>query len=277
MTKRNKLIALVCLASLASLLLLQQRTKPSEDGKSIDTRLDISTPELQTRLRDNEDIVMVDVRPEKEFISVHIPDSINIPLHLLKTKGHLKSQTVILISEGYARLELEEECHRLRPLGFTRLAILSGGLAAWQQSGSPLNGDPFAAKKLAIVPPQTFFLERPYRHRLVLDIGSPPADAESNLIPESVRRPDNGGPGFIAEVKKLIAEQDKESLHSVLLFTSNGQGYEALAQRFKIAGLWPIFYLQGGREGYKAFLDSQALLRQPQKLSTGDKTCATCP
>jgi hypothetical protein len=165
----------------------------------------------------------------------------------------------------------------LQPLGFSQLSILSGGLAAWQQSGAPLLGDPFAARKLAMVPARVFFLEAPYGHGLVVDITPPQAGDKGSIIPGAETLADDGGQGFVDQLQGRLADQDAAQPQTVLLINNNGQGYEAIGQRLQAAGLGPIFYLEGGRQGFQAFTASQAMLRQPEKLATDNKTCPTCP
>ncbi len=99
----------------------------------------IVTHEL-TRLVNQENAVVVDLRDKKEFAKGSITGSVNIPLTNLKSRlGELekhKAVPVILVdamgqNTGSAGKQLKEA-------GFENVVRLSGGISTWQGESLPL-------------------------------------------------------------------------------------------------------------------------------------------
>lgn len=95
----------------------------------------ISRDELVARIEDG-NIVLLDVRPEDEFVQGHIPGALNIPLATLEQKlfqipdGGL----VVAYCRGpYCVLSVEATA-RLRELGFN-VRRLADGYPEWKASG----------------------------------------------------------------------------------------------------------------------------------------------
>ena len=73
----------------------------------------ISAPTLKEELQQNKTILLVDVRRPEEFEKSRIPNTLNIPLHKVKTKIFLKNLDFVLINAGGNYRTLEEEAARL--------------------------------------------------------------------------------------------------------------------------------------------------------------------
>ena len=84
--------------------------------------------------------VFVDIRPQRQFNRAHIPGSLNIALHFIKSKTFLKTMHLILVNQGFARASLVEGVSLLRECGF-QVHILSGGLTSWKQHGEKVAGE----------------------------------------------------------------------------------------------------------------------------------------
>ena len=89
-------------------------------GKRRNPAFAISAESVLQKLRENQDIILIDVRKRVEFEKFRIPGSINIPLFAIKTKAFLKSKSLVIVNEGYNYSELEQECEHLREAGFSR-------------------------------------------------------------------------------------------------------------------------------------------------------------
>lgn len=97
-------------------------------------------PAELTALINREDALVVDLRPAADFDKGHIPGSKNVQMSQFdpenKKLAAARELPVVLVckdaqaSSGAAR--------RLQKAGFTRVAVLDGGIAAWQQADLPL-------------------------------------------------------------------------------------------------------------------------------------------
>ena len=98
---------------------------------------DIDAGELQARMQESGAIVVVDVRPAKEFGAGHLPSTLSIPLEKLSkaVKTLRKSSEIVL----YDRLPQRSKT-AVRQLAEAGLAArsLSGGIGAWAMKGYPL-------------------------------------------------------------------------------------------------------------------------------------------
>jgi len=93
-----------------------------------------------THLINREEALVVDVREANEFASGHVLGAKNLPLARLDASGadlaKRKARPVIVYCDGGERSA--KALAALKKQGFTRVANLSGGIAAWQQAGLPV-------------------------------------------------------------------------------------------------------------------------------------------
>ncbi|MCK4823253.1 rhodanese-like domain-containing protein, partial [bacterium] len=221
---------------------------------------------------------LVDVRNRDDFKKSSIPGSINIPLFAIKTKAFLKSKSLILINEGYNYCQLERECERLRKSGFS-VWLLNGGLNYWRKKGAPLMGDPFAQKELNKIPPAVFFAEKDYENWIVIDVSPSKHSEACFLIPRTIFIPyENNEKKFISTFKKTVAQHKDNAFISALLFTEKGVLYDKIEKVIKKTDSKPVFFLKGGIEAYRKFLEKQAIIRQAKHNSRKTlKKCSSCP
>jgi rhodanese-related sulfurtransferase len=95
--------------------------------------------ELEALLAGNSRVRLLDVRTPGEFESGHIAGSYNVPLDTLGEHGRELSEVddpVVLVCRGGTRARQAEQV--LRQSGMSRLHVLEGGVAAWQQVGGAL-------------------------------------------------------------------------------------------------------------------------------------------
>lgn len=91
------------------------------------------------RLLTQSDAILVDVREDHEYAREHIAGAQLIPLSRLDAT-HLPRdrQLIVCCASG---MRSQTAAHRLLQAGFTALANLHGGLAAWKAAGLPTRRD----------------------------------------------------------------------------------------------------------------------------------------
>jgi rhodanese-related sulfurtransferase len=235
-----------------------------------------STESVLSMKRSKQDILIVDVRDRDAFDRFRIPGSIHVPVYALKTKTFLRDKSLVLVSEGYPNVGLEQTCKALRDAGFTRASILNGGLRSWSLKKGPVEGDAFASREVARVPPKDFFAQKESPDWLVVIVSGPTASAAQPLIPGAMTLSLQGDPRkFASSLKTLVSGKPGSPQLSILVCDEKGQSYESIERAVQQEGLNRVFYLRGGLKGYRAFLEQQALLAQPGKEEV--KRCVNCP
>lgn len=251
---------------------------PGGKMESHDPGLMISVESVLKRLKAQEEMTLIDIRDPKAFERVRIPGSLNIPLYAVRSKQFLISKVLVLLNEGFNHGQLEQGCRRLREYGFLAW-ILEGGLKGWSEAGGPLDGDTMVRNDLNKVTPQDLFEERNFDNWIAVDAGKS-------------KNPKNPPPFFKVISLDSIDSEEKISLslsgfpgrqklkHALrfVIFNEDGKGYESLRKAFEKAKSSDVFYLEGGLEGYRAFLWQQAtpLQRDDYPTKTIEK-CKNCP
>ena len=90
--------------------------------------------EQVNQLRNHSDYKIIDVRTEREFQQVHIPEAHNIPLNeLMHRADELRDskQTLILHCRTTNRSDLARQI--LQSLGIENTTVMTGGIQEWQQ------------------------------------------------------------------------------------------------------------------------------------------------
>ncbi len=248
---------------------LSAKEKPATHKlKKHDSSLTVSVDSVLYKLKQKQNITLVDIRKPEEFEKVRIPASINIPLHAIKTKTYLKLQPVVLVNNGYQYTLLEKECKNLNKKGF-KVKILKGGLNFWRQKGGPFDGDIFAQKELNKVSPRAFYQEKNFGNQVVIDV-SKVQSKESKKLSAHIPFSDNR---LNLSVLSVSAVNNK----TILIFNEHGNGYEKVEKAMEKSSLKNVFYLKGGLKEYKKYMEYLALSRQPKanRLKTVNK-CKNC-
>ena len=231
----------------------------------------------------NDWIFLVDVRPENAYEALKISGSLNIPLHAVKTKPFLKAKPIVLVNDGYADLLLEKECRRLKDKGFTA-AFLKGGLNAWQYKKGPLEGDLLSARAFSSVSAQAYHQEKETKNTIVIDISTDQGDPTRALMPDAVHLPAIGllakqpiKTVSVGELTTAVSNLKTMPNDALLITSRDGKGYASVKKIMEAADLGPVFYLEGGLQAYRRFLDHLTLSRQPmeQRIKTINE-CEPC-
>lgn len=107
----------------------------------------ITTAELATRLEENDDVLVLDVRPEREYRTGHIPGARSIPIETLEDHlGELSGdEEIVAYCRGPYCVFSDEAVRRLRARGFD-VKRLEGGLPDWAAEGHPVDEEAALAK-----------------------------------------------------------------------------------------------------------------------------------
>lgn len=244
--------------------------------KQHDASFAISPDTILYKLKQKQKISLIDVRNQEDFARLHIPGSLNIPLHAVKTKVFLKPFPVVLINAGFPYSPLQSACRHLADMGF-KAFILDGGLLAWNRKGGRLVGNLFALEDMKTVSPRVFLREKDYENTLVIDISPVQTEISRQLMPYSRHLPVSAEPDvWLRKLDRIISDHKNQPFLSVVVFDETGDGPDRTNKLF--AGLNAnAFYLQSGVAGYKTFLGELMLswLPRDSRIKT-NRTCRTC-
>ena len=219
--------------------------------------------------------VLVDVRPADAFDRVRIPGSLNIPLHAIRSKGFLKTASLVLVNEGFLLRPLAKACERLRSDGFS-VSILSGGLRAWHQAGGPLEGEPAAAVEFSQVSPRKVFQEKNSAFHLVVNVSAVRSRSSEEHFPQAVHVPFGGNPAAVADgIRLAVGSQVERRLAPILVVSETGLHYGRLEKVLRDDGLERTFFLTGGVAAYDRFRNDMTRSWKPRDSRI--KTVGPCP
>jgi rhodanese-related sulfurtransferase len=244
--------------------------------KQQDPSYAISPDAVLCKLKQNHHITLVDVRSPEDFERLHIPGSLNISLHAVKTKDFLKSDSVVLIHEGFQYSLLATECRQLSDMGF-KVHILDGGLPAWERSGKRLAGDLFALDKMKIVSPHDLIQEIDYENILVIDVSLVKSKIFRQWTPHSKHLPvSSDSVEWVRRLCRHIKNYKNQPFFTILVCNETGDGYHDLDKLLTNAGV-NAFFLQGGVGGYRRYLEDLMLTWQsPDSRIKTSRKCGTC-
>lgn len=114
----------------------------------------ISIRELKTMLASGEKPLLLDVLPQARYQQKHIADAENTCvfevnfLEQVAALGVAKSQPIVLYGCNDKTHDAKTAADKLLRDGYLQVSVLDGGLAAWQATGNPVEGDATAASEL---------------------------------------------------------------------------------------------------------------------------------
>lgn len=219
-------------------------------------------------------LTLVDIRSPEKFSRYRIPGSLNIPAHILKTKAFLKSRHVVLVDEGQGVSQLLAACKQLRRAGFMKVSVLRGGLNYWRHKVGPLQGDKSAQRELDMLSPRQYFREQVYDW-LVVNATSLNGRRFTEVFGDrSIILYKNNPELFLRDLRAAIERTETTIAPSIVVIGDDDQQYQFLRDVLNKAGIYNVFYLQGGVKAYEAFLaDQQAVWK---RLARGPKVINRC-
>jgi rhodanese-related sulfurtransferase len=232
----------------------------------------ISVKDATEAKRNNPRTIFVDVRAEEAFQKIRIPDSINVPLHFVKTKGYLHNMSVILVNQGHTHNRLLFQAELLNQKGIETV-VLAGGLAAWsQQKGKLAKSDSAVSGMLHEVDPAVLSLTEFTRY---IDISPEQTTGDLPLLSSAEHVPITSTDDLSA-LAALIDVKGQSPLARVLIFNQKG-GY-GLLENLPDKCQATLFFLQDGSDGYnKILVQRQAILEPKSERMKTIGGCSTCP
>lgn len=220
--------------------------------------------------------IIVDIRPQKDFETVHIPDSLNIPLFALKTKSFLKDKNVFLINKGYDYEALEDECTNLIKNGYNIMIIL-GGLNSWKDEGGSLEGSPSAIEAINKVQALEVYQQAGHQDVLLINLSPNKSKFDDALTSKSISVPYINEKSFPVKLTECLKNNQRKNIEPLLFISEHGENYDKVHQIIKTMGIKNVFYLEGGLDAYKKFLNEKFLMSKTEKITSNNNKCGTCP
>ena len=99
----------------------------------------LTKEELAKRIRNKDDVLVLDVRPQEEYEAGHVPGAVSIPVAELKRrlKELPKNREIVAYCRGSFCAFAPEAARFLDKKGY-RARVLSSGLPDWQAAGLPV-------------------------------------------------------------------------------------------------------------------------------------------
>lgn len=201
-----------------------------------------------------ENAVLVDVRPAAEYSRYRVANSVNLPLHSLKTKAFLKDKTLMLVSRGIAEIDLERECQILKSQGY-RPSIVQGGIRGLQEARATFVGQYPGPLALGAISAAELFEELKAENAKTVFIGTAAARGPPKSFPKSfvIDRPD---PALVAKKLRQLKGSMKQPTRIVITDIA-GRDYATIQSIVQRAGFKDVWYLSGGATAYEAFTKRQ--------------------
>jgi len=205
--------------------------------------------------------ILIDIRNSNEYSKFHIKNSLNIPLHAIKTKQFLSDMTLVIIDEGRVSGGIEQACMELRRSGFN-VSALKGGLSSWAQGKGALEGDLFTVRNLNIMSQDELFDDKQFEEWVLFDFTKDGvSDLKRFFHHANVVEKKKNENKFIKDVDFLFkAFNGKRSNVAVLVITQDGRNYDGLSSIIERSGVENVFFLEGGLAAYKKYMLSQSAI-----------------
>lgn len=238
-----------------------------------------SVAEVMERQAQGHSSTFVDVRGSVDYARARLPGSLNMPLYEVKTKSFLKGKDIVLVDGGWGDERLELECLYLQNAGFASVKILYGGLNAWSASGQPLEGT--RCHEVQSLSAAALCSVIKYGDWLAVDLTD--SDDSVGIIPGAQRiswHTARDGEAA-ARLRDLLMANAKGK--RVVLFTENGEDYDAIQDQVDGPDGVPVFFLRGGIQDYRRQLRENAALQRAGVTTVtsgsggGRKPCGSCP
>lgn len=246
----------------------------------------LAAADVLTKEGDSADLAFVDARDHRLHEAAHVPESLNMPLHAVKSSAFLRSRQMVLFDEGWGNPAVEAECRRLREKGFA-VWILRGGMTGWQAAGGDLEPHSAPAIALAGLQPLDYLASSGFDDWLVVDVRSE-AQASENWIPDAVNIPfaGEGEREFCDIVASLVAQRREYT--RLLVVGADGRESEQAWSALPSLSECTAFYLAGGYEALRQQLALGTAMAHRRTEHTGmpsgtgmgppiPKPCGGCP
>jgi rhodanese-related sulfurtransferase len=96
---------------------------------------EIDSETLQSRLGDNEELLLLDIRTPSEVAQGAIPNATHMPMHLLPLRASELPRDKALVLYCRSGARSYHACQFLAQNGFDNMLNLRGGIIAWVRHG----------------------------------------------------------------------------------------------------------------------------------------------
>lgn len=216
----------------------------------------ISVSDLADKLVRGERILIYDIRSKNEYLSKHIPDSVSLPYYEISFKGkeleNFKDWETIIVCENDLCSGMETATRDLRLAGYTNLARLAGGMAAYEDADLTLASQAKLIQEDLVAVLTSFVVPE----ISVSELEKIKNDADTALI--DTRTPFEFVTGFIpgaidiplhsvaAAMEQNLIPKDKK----LVLYDRNGNRARLAVQALLDAGYENVLNLTGGIEAW---------------------------
>ncbi len=98
----------------------------------------ITLEELERKMEEKDDFVLIDVLGEDHFEEGHIPDAVNIPLDQLGAEAlnrFDKDQDLVVYCASESCQASPKAAEKLEELGFSNVTDFEAGIKGWEEGG----------------------------------------------------------------------------------------------------------------------------------------------
>lgn len=141
------LILVIITWSLARPFILRNSQQEKNEDKNINEEIlkapTITLKEFSVKMRDKENLFLVDLRNTDEFSKGHLAGATNFPAganlgEQLKASGVEKTASIVVVNEGDNVFETAKATNELVSAGFVNAKYLRGGITDWRDEGYTL-------------------------------------------------------------------------------------------------------------------------------------------
>lgn len=207
-----------------------------------------SVPAIR-RLVQSQHAQIVDVRSSERYQEYHLPGSINISEHSVKTKEQLKSRSLLLIGRGHYDHQLFESCLGLLSSGFKDVSVLEGGVQRWHGLLSTAKSESLGGSIPVINSREAFVAIREGEWNIVTDLTPEWVTVLHELLPEQA---------FIPLSQLLKMGESVNASTKYLFVSEDDRNYQQVADSVQEIGIVSGYWLEGGMHEYSTFKKNRA-------------------
>lgn len=228
--------------------------------------------ELIKRWKDG-NVIIVDVRPQKDYEHYHLPGSLNIPAYSIKTKSFLKSKPLILVDDGVSVASLLSVCGSLKASGFASVTVFGDGVHAWRELMTNNTGFKLKQDLRELTPKQFVSVKNEYQWLIIL-LDKNIDDIKKDFGRFRIIAYSKGDTVFARNLGQAFASRNPVGDRRLLFVSRDGAGYAGIdAGMFKTYSN-SMYYLEGGLEAYRKYVKTRsALLARVNAKPKQEKGC----
>ncbi|MEW8203296.1 MAG: rhodanese-like domain-containing protein [Candidatus Thiodiazotropha endolucinida] len=218
--------------------------------------------------------LLVDIRDVKLYNKNKIPNSINLPLYMLKVKNSLQNRPLVLVNKGTQLAILEQSCQALKEKGFKQIAVLQDGLKAWSDAGYPITGDKMAIQGFSDLTPAELIGIINERDWVFIDLDHSSKALRHLISVSSVIEYSEDLASLREELAAFKATRKSGEITGFLVISQDGRQNGIIKKQFQDFGIKDVYYLSGGVSGFKRFAQKHAA--QVERLRKGFQVRMGC-